>query len=44
LAAGDPGCSDSTASNLSLTWSPDGAKLLVTDAHANTLMIWSISK
>ncbi|HEX8728105.1 MAG TPA: hypothetical protein VF739_05765 [Ktedonobacterales bacterium] len=44
LSAGDPGCSDSTAANLGLTWSPDGGKLLVTDANANTLTIWSISK
>lgn len=44
LSDGDPGCSDPTASNLSLLWSPDGGKLLVTDAAANTLTIWSVSK
>ncbi|HEX5572853.1 MAG TPA: hypothetical protein VFX31_15750, partial [Ktedonobacterales bacterium] len=44
LGAGDPGCADPAASNLSLLWSPDGSRLLAVDAQASTLTLWRVSK
>ncbi|HEU5344540.1 MAG TPA: hypothetical protein VFU60_09365 [Ktedonobacterales bacterium] len=44
LGAGDPGCADPAASNLSLLWSPDGSRLLAVDAQASTLTLWRVSR
>lgn len=44
LVARDPGCRDATASNLKLVWAPDGSQVLVSDATASSITLWSIGK
>lgn len=44
LRPGDPGCGDANNANLHMTWSHDGAELLVVDRAAATLTLWTVNK
>ena len=44
LSAYDPGCRDASDSNLSITWSPDGSRLLTVDRAASTVTLWTVGK
>jgi hypothetical protein len=38
----DPGCRDSTNTNLRMTWAPDGSTLASSDRAASTVTLWRI--
>jgi len=44
LEPGDPGCSDSAATNLSMTWAPDGSAIVLVDRTTSTVTMWRVRR